>query len=101
YAVWQRQWLQGDVLETMLAYWKQQLADAPPLLDLPTDRPRLPIAVSQGTHRTFSLPAALSEAIRALSRQEGATLFMTLLAAFQTLLHGYTLQDDICVGSPI
>jgi len=100
YAHWQRQWLQGEVLETQIAYWKQQL-DHPPVLELPTDRPRPAIQTSRGANQWFELPQNLSQALEDLSQQEGATLFMTLTAALQTLLYRYTEQEDICVGSPI
>ncbi len=101
FAVWQLQWLQGEVLEKQLSYWKKQLGDNPPRLELPTDRPRPPIETYRGAHRTFTLPETLGEALEALSRQEGTTLFVTLLAAFNVLLHRYTEQEDILVGSPI
>jgi amino acid adenylation domain-containing protein len=101
YAAWQRQWLQGAVLETQLSYWKTQLAEVPAVLDLPTDRPRPKVLSHRGAFGQFRLSRPLSDALRALSRQEGATLFMTLLAAFQTLLHRYSRQTDICVGTPI
>jgi len=101
YAVWQRQWLQGDVLAAQLAYWRTQLAGAPAQLALPTDRPRPAVQTGRGGHRTRPLPPALHAALEALSRQAGATLFMTLLAAFQTLLARYTGQEDLVVGSPI
>jgi surfactin family lipopeptide synthetase A len=100
YAVWQRQWLQGAVLEAHLAYWRQQLVDLTPL-ELPTDRPRPAAQTFRGAHRTRILPPSLRAAIEALSRQTGGTLFMILLAAFQTLLARYTGQEDIVVGSPI
>jgi len=100
YAVWQREWLQGDVLEGQLAYWKAKLAGLS-TLKLPTDRPRPPVPSYQGTHRTFDLSAPLTQALKELSRREGTTLFMTLLAAFQVLLHRYSGQDDIAVGTPI
>ncbi len=101
YAIWQRQWLQGQVLESQLDYWKHQLAGAPLLTELPTDRARPAIQSFRGTYQDFMLPRALSESLQALSRREGVTLFMTLLAAFQTLLYRYTRQTDIVVGSPI
>ncbi|MEK7785395.1 MAG: condensation domain-containing protein, partial [Chloroflexota bacterium] len=101
FARWQREWLQGNTLETQLAYWKQKLGGCPPLLELPTDRPRPAVQTSRGAHLAFALPAGLSQSLERLSRQEGATLFMTLLAAFQTLLHRYTGQNDICIGTPI
>ncbi len=101
FADWQRGWLQGEVLESQLSYWTQQLANSPPMLELPTDRPRPAVVTSRGATRSFVLPQPLSDALKALSRQEGVTLFMTLLAAFQTLLHRYSSQEDICVGTPI
>ncbi len=100
YAVWQREWLQGEVLEKQLAYWKGQLEDVP-TLNLPTDRPRGGLAKDSGAKKTLTLPKTLIDRLKALSSQQGATLFMTLLAAFQVLLHRYTGQDDIAVGSPI
>jgi amino acid adenylation domain-containing protein len=101
FAHWQRQWLQGEVLETQLAYWKQQLAGAPPLLDLPTDRPRPDLQTFRGAHQSLMLPKTLTEGFKALGRQEGVTQFMTLLAAFKVLLYRYTSQDDLIVGTPI
>jgi amino acid adenylation domain-containing protein len=101
FAVWQRQWLQGEVLEGQLSYWKKQLSDVPALLELPTDRPRPPVQTYRGTRQFLVLSGELKEALKTLSRRQGVTLFMTLLAAFQTLLHRYTGQDDIAVGSPI
>ncbi len=101
FAAWQRGWLHGAVQEQQLAYWKQQLAGLPPLLELPTDRSRPPVQTYQGAYRPFVLPRPLSDQIRALSQREGATLFMTLLAAFQALLARYSGQDDISVGTPI
>ncbi|NLG50016.1 MAG: amino acid adenylation domain-containing protein, partial [Chloroflexi bacterium] len=101
YAAWQRGWLQGDVLEAQLDYWRKQLAGAPPLLELPTDHPRPAMQTYHGATESFAFPAELLERLRALSRAEGTTLFMTLLAAFQTLLYRYSGQEDICVGTPI
>jgi len=101
FAHWQRQWLQGEVLETQLAYWKQQLKGAEFSLELPTDRARPALQTFRGNRQSLMLPKGLSEAIATLSEQEGVTLFMTLLAAFQTLLYRYTGQEDILVGSPI
>ncbi len=100
FSVWQRQHLTGDVLEKHVQYWKSQLLNIP-TLNLPTDRPRPAIQTYQGRDYFFSVPAGLVKKLRALSQQENVTLFMTLLAAFQTLLHRYTGQDDIVVGSPI
>jgi amino acid adenylation domain-containing protein/thioester reductase-like protein len=101
FAVWQRQWLQGRVLESQLTYWKQQLSNTPDVLELPTDHPRPAIQTNRGATQSFILPKELSEALKSLSRQEEATLFMTLLAAFKVLLHRYTQQNDIAVGTPI
>jgi aspartate racemase len=100
YAVWQREWFRGEVLETQLSYWRRQL-DNLATLQLSTDRPRPAIQNFRGGKQTLILPKSLSEALKALSRKEGVTLFMTLLAAFQTLLYRYTGQEDIAVGSPI
>ena len=101
YAVWQRHWLQGTVLEQQLAYWKQQLADAPAFLELPFDRPRAPVASFRGDSHAFLLSRTLSDALAGLSHRTNATLFMTLLAAFQTMLYRYSGQDDMLVGAPI
>ncbi|MFW5762801.1 MAG: amino acid adenylation domain-containing protein [Coleofasciculus sp.] len=101
FAVWQQQWLQGEVLETQLTYWRHQLEGSPPLLELPTDRTRPPVQTFRGATQSFILPKALTEALKELSKQEDVTLFMTLLAAFKTLLYRYTGQNDILVGSPI
>ena len=100
FAHWQREWLQGEVLERQLGYWRQQL-DGISMLNLPTDRPRLAVQTYRGATQILQLPKSLSEALEALSQQEGVTLFMTLLAAFQILLYRYTQQEDIAVGSPI
>lgn len=101
FAVWQRQGLQGEALDKQLAYWKQQLGGSLPMLELPTDRPRPPVQDSRGAQQSMTLPKNLSEALKALSQREGVTLFMTLLAAFQLLLHRYSGQDDILVGTPM
>jgi amino acid adenylation domain-containing protein len=101
FAGWQRQWLQGQMLETQLSYWRQQLETAPPVLELPTDHPRPPVQTYRGARQSLVLSKTLTEALKALSRQESSTLFMTLLAAFQILLHRYTGQDDIVVGTPV
>ncbi|MBC1218683.1 amino acid adenylation domain-containing protein [Nostoc sp. UCD121] len=101
YAVWQRQWLQGEVLTTHLDYWKQQLGDSLPVLELPTDRPRPHVQSYQGAVQSFQLPKDVKVALKTLSQQEGCTLFMTLLAAFKVLLYRYTSTEDIVVGSPI
>jgi amino acid adenylation domain-containing protein len=101
FAVWQRQWLQKEVLESQLAYWRSQLGGTVPVLQLPTDRPRPKVQTFQGATKSFSLSAHLTEALKALSRKEDVTLFMTLLASFQTLLYRYSGQEDILVGSAI
>ncbi|MGE6764044.1 non-ribosomal peptide synthase/polyketide synthase, partial [Corallococcus interemptor] len=101
FAVWQRGWLQGEALDAQLGYWKQQLAGAPSALELPTDRPRPPMQSRQGAVVDVRVPAQVSQALRALAQREGATPFMVLLAAWQTLLSRYSGQDDISVGTPI
>ncbi|MDY7076204.1 MAG: amino acid adenylation domain-containing protein, partial [Chloroflexota bacterium] len=101
FAHWQREWLQGEVLETQLDYWRERLRDQPLMLDLPTDRPRPAMQGWRGATEIFSLPSELSDQLKALSREEGVTLFMTLLAAYQTLLRRYTGQEDISVGTAI
>jgi len=101
FAAWQRDWLQGERLEEQLSYWRAQLSDAPQLLELPTDRPRPPVQSYKGAHETLFLCESLSRSLKELSRREGATLFMTLLAAFSTLLYRYSSQRDILVGTPI
>ncbi|BBH40643.1 McnC protein [Microcystis viridis NIES-102] len=101
FALWQKQWLQGDVLQSQLNYWQNQLTAAPPLLSLPTDHPRPAVQSFVGTQQEFSLSPKLSQALTELSRQQGVTLFMTLLAAFDALLYRYTGSSDILVGTPI
>jgi amino acid adenylation domain-containing protein len=101
FAVRQREWLQGEVLENQLSYWKKQLEGIPGVLNLPTDHPRPTVQSYRGARRSIQLSGELTQGLKALSRKEGVTLFMTLLAAFQTLLHRYTGQEDIVVGSPI
>ena len=100
YAVWQRDWLKGEILDTQLSYWKRQLENIP-TLQLPTDRRRPTVQSYRGAGQSLELSKALPDQVKALSRKEGTTLFMTLLAAFQTLLYRYTGQDDIAVGSPM
>ncbi|MGH7825286.1 MAG: non-ribosomal peptide synthetase [Candidatus Binatia bacterium] len=100
YSVWQRNWLQGKILEAQLSYWRKQLKDLS-TLELPTDRPRPHIQSYAGANQSFALSKDISQALKALSRRHGVTLFMTLLAAFQTLLSRYTEQENIIVGSPI
>ncbi len=100
FAIWQRDWLQGDVLQNQLNYWQEQLADAPALLNLPTDRPRPPMQTFVGEYQEFTLAPEVTQGLTALSKEEGVTLFMTLLAAFDVLLYRYTGQTDIVVGTP-
>ena len=101
FAAWQRERLEGETLEKQLSFWKEELRGVPPSLELPTDRPRPAVQTFRGATRTFRLSKQLAESLKELSQKESATLFMTLLAAFQTLLHRYTGQPDILVGSPI
>jgi amino acid adenylation domain-containing protein/non-ribosomal peptide synthase protein (TIGR01720 family) len=101
YAVWQREWLSGAVLEEQLGYWREQLGGELAVLDLPTDRPRPPVQGYRGMHQTLALSSELSTNLKALCRREGVTLYMALLGAFQILLHRYTRQTDIVVGTPI
>jgi amino acid adenylation domain-containing protein len=101
YAVWQREQLEGEVLERQLAYWRERLADAPALLELPTDHPRPAVPGSEGSTEFMELPGELLARLKALGRREGATLYMTLLAAFQVLLSRYSGSQDVVVGSPI
>ena len=101
YAVWQRDWLQGDRLEEELSYWRDSLGGAPPLLELPTDRPRPAVQTDRGAHVRGMLSAELVERARLLASGEGATLFMVLLAAFAALMSRYAGQDDLVVGTPI
>ncbi|HYS04987.1 MAG TPA: amino acid adenylation domain-containing protein [Candidatus Dormibacteraeota bacterium] len=101
YAAWQRDFLQGQVLDTQRAFWRQALAGAPLTLDLPTDRPRPAVRTHRGAKVRAGLSARLSEALGDFGREEGATPFMTILAAFNLLLMSWTGQDDILVGTPI
>ncbi len=100
YAVWQRSWLQGEVLERQLDYWRRRL-DGLTVLDLPTDRPRPAQRRFRGGHVTLELPEETARRCEHLARQESVTMFMLLLTAFQVLLHRYSGQTDIAVGSPI
>ena len=101
FAAWQREWLQGEVLDNQLSYWKQELRGLPPLLELPTDRPRPSMQTFDGNFRAFKLSSDLTKKLRALSQSENATLFMTLLSAFEVLLHRYSGQEDLAIGTPI
>jgi amino acid adenylation domain-containing protein len=100
YTLWQQQWLQGEILTSLLNYWTKQLRGASPL-KLPTDRPRTARVSNHGAIHTFKLPSSLYQSLVALSHQENVTLFMTLLAAFQILLHRYTGMQDIVVGTDV
>jgi len=99
FAVCQQEWLKGDIATEHLAYWKQQLAGSPAGLDLPTDRPRLPVPTLRSSTYCVTLPKALADALKELSRREGGTLYMILVAAFQTLLYRYTGQEDLVIGT--
>jgi amino acid adenylation domain-containing protein len=101
FAAWQRQWLRGEVLDAQLAYWKEKLAGAPALLELPTDRPRPPVQTFNGSMVPVYVRRETVDRLNALARSEGATLFMVLLAAFDVLLASYSGMDDVVVGSPI
>jgi len=101
FAHWQRHWLSGEVLEEHIEYWRKQLEGAPPYLELPTDRPRPAVQTFNGARKQFFLSKELTDKLKELTRSENATLFMTLLAAYQTLLYRYSGQDDISVGTPI
>ena len=101
FAAWQRGWLQGERLEEQLSYWRTQLADAPPLLELPTDRPRPTFKTFHGGNVLLTFSKKFSDEITRLSRREGATLFMTLFSAFATLLYRYSGERDILIGTPI
>ncbi|MEW5983048.1 MAG: non-ribosomal peptide synthase/polyketide synthase [Acidobacteriota bacterium] len=101
FAVWQRQWLQGDVLAAQLAYWRAHLEGIPPLLELPTDRPRPAVQTFRGSSCPVEFDPGLTRDLTALSQRAGVSLFMTLLAAFAALLGRYSGTDDLVVGSPI
>lgn len=101
FAAWQDSWLRGDNLERQMGYWKQKLTAPLPTLELPTDRPRPALRSTRGAVRTVALTAELVTALKDLSRREGSTLYMTLLAAFKVLLYRYTGQEDLLVGSPV
>ena len=101
FAVWQRQWLSGEVLEGQLQYWREQLGDNPPVLELPADRTRPLVPTYKGSFITCEIGKELLDALKDLSRREGVSLYMTLLAAFKTLLARYAGQDQVIVGTPI
>ncbi|GHG84838.1 hypothetical protein GCM10012319_40930 [Comamonas sp. KCTC 72670] len=101
FAAWQRGWLHGPVLQAQLDFWRNQLNGAPPILELPTDRPRPAVQTYRGASLPFSIPQTLAARINGLAQRHGATPFMVLLASWQLLLSRYSGQDDISVGSPI
>ncbi|HKV08246.1 MAG TPA: non-ribosomal peptide synthase/polyketide synthase, partial [Thermoanaerobaculia bacterium] len=101
FALWQRRWLEGGVLEAQLAFWREALAGCPLVLELPADRPRPAVQSHRGAAVETALSADLSSRLEALSRERGATLFMTLLAAAGALLHRYTGEPDLLVGTPV
>ncbi|RKH98198.1 non-ribosomal peptide synthetase, partial [Corallococcus sp. AB038B] len=101
YAAWQRGWLQGATLQREVDYWKQKLSGAPPVLELPTDRPRPAVRGAAGATQSFLWPQSLAQGLRGLAQREGASLYMVLLAGWQVLLSRYSGQQDISVGSPI
>ncbi len=101
FAAWQRQWLQGDVLENQISYWKRQLAGALTSIDLPLDRPRPALQTFRGAHESLVLPSQLRNGFKTLGREAGTTQFMTYLAAFKALLHRYSGQNDLIIGTPV
>ena len=101
FAAWQRRWLEGEVLERQVEHWRGRLAGLPPLLDLPTDRPRPATQTARGGEVAFALPADLVAGLTQLGRRHGATLFMVLLAAFDVLLSRLSGRRDVVVGTPV
>ncbi|MEM7129202.1 MAG: amino acid adenylation domain-containing protein [Chloroflexota bacterium] len=101
FALWQRKWLSGNVKQQQLEYWKKQLAGAPPLLELPIDRPRPAIQTFCGSTEVFHVNTTLMQRLQALSEQSGATMYMTILTAFVLLLARYSGQEDVVIGTPI
>lgn len=99
FAVWQRQFMEGEAAQNQLAYWKEKLAGAPALLSLPTDSPRPPVPTFRGNAVRLELPANLSRSVRELSHRSGCTVFMSMFACFVALLHRYTNQEDFCIGT--
>ena len=100
FAIWQRSWLSGEVLEQQLAYWLERLAEAPPAIDLPTDRPRPPRPTGNGAKLTFLVGPEIGERLYAMARQQDGTLFMVLLVGLYTLLARYSGQDDLWPARP-
>ena len=101
YAAWQRSTLQGEVLDSEIEYWQRRLSGAPPVIALPTDRPRPAVQRFRGVSKSFLVPAALADQLKQLSRQYKVTLFTTVTAALQTLLHLYSNQEDVSIGAPV
>ncbi len=101
HGAWQRAWLEDGVLERQLAYWKRTLEGAPEALDLPADRPRPPVMRHHGARVDFAVPERLHAAVKSLCRQDELTPFMVLFAGFAALLHRYTGQEDLVIGTPI
>src|SRR5262249_36554859 len=101
FTIWQRQWLQGEIYEAELNYWKQTLGNDLPTLELPTDYPRGAIQTYRWASQTEILPTELYRNLKMLVRREGATLYMVLLAAFDALLYRYSDQHDIVVGTSV
>ncbi|MEL6813705.1 MAG: amino acid adenylation domain-containing protein [Cyanobacteria bacterium J06598_3] len=101
FANWQREWLQGEVLDTQLSYWQQQMEGAPPLLELPSDRPRPPVHQFQGQSCSFEVPANLTAQLKTLAQETNTTLFMVLEGALAVLLYRLSHQEDVVIGSPI
>jgi amino acid adenylation domain-containing protein len=101
YAAWQRAWLTGETLDAQLAWWRERLAGAPPLLELPADRPRPRLSGTAGSRVPLQIPRDTADALRALARREGATLYMTLMAGWQALLGRHAGQTDVVVGMPV
>ena len=101
YAIWQRQWLRGEVLEKLVSYWRKQLAGAPPVLELPSDNPRPQVQSFRGAHETLALPEQLAGDLKRLSQSEGVTLFMTCLATYQLLLSRFSGRQDLIVGTDV
>src|SRR4029077_17614982 len=101
YALWQRRWLQGEVLAAQPRFWREYLAGAPPVLALPTDRPRPPVQTFRGKRLPMALPPAVARGLRPFNERRGVTSFMTLLAVLAVLLQRWSGLDDIVVGSPV
>jgi amino acid adenylation domain-containing protein len=101
FAAWQRRWLRGPVLDTLLAHWRRRLGDGPPLVGLPGDRARRSGAVARGAHHRFAWPRSLGEALEAMGRREGASLYAVLVAGLAVLVHRCTDQEDVVLGTTV